>query len=149
MTARRVEGVQLQRAADEILTVKTDSWEANALNQSASIVYDLCDGTTTKAAMAAEIRRRTGLPADEEIVDLALAELVDAGLVALDAAAPRPATTRRALIRRLALSSAAAMMLPVVETILVPPVAAAQPSPVPSPTPISTLPPFRDPPTPV
>ena len=153
MTARRVEGVQLQRAADEILTVKTDTWEANALNQSATVVYDLCDGTTSKAEMAAEIRRHTGLPADEEIVDLALGELVDAGLVALTAEGPRPATTRRTLIRRLALSSAAAMMLPVVETVLVPSVAAGQPSPAPvptpTPTPVSTPTPFRDPPTPV
>src|SRR5262245_31653581 len=76
--------------------------------------------------MAAEIQRRTGLPADEEIVDLALAELVDAGLVVLDDPEPRSTVTRRSLIRRLSLSAAAMMMLPVVETILVPPQTAAQ-----------------------
>jgi hypothetical protein len=78
--------------------------------------------------MATEIYRRTGLRADE-IVDLALAELVDAGLVALDNPEPPPTITRRSLIRRLALSSVAARMLPVVETILRPPVEpATQPS---------------------
>jgi hypothetical protein len=124
MRARKVEGVQIEHAADEILALKAGSLEAHALNRSAAAVYQLCDGKTSKSEIAAEIRRRTGLPADAEIVDLALAELVDAGLVVLDDPAARPAITRRSLIRRLALTSMAAMMLPVVETVLVPPVEA-------------------------
>src|SRR5215831_8949179 len=118
MAARRVEGVAIERAADEILAVKTATSEAHALNQSAAVVYDLCDGKTSRSEMAAEIRRRTGLPADEEIVDLALAELTDAGLVVLDSPEPQAPATRRALLRRFALTAAAAAMLPVVETIL-------------------------------
>jgi Coenzyme PQQ synthesis protein D (PqqD) len=133
MKAKRVEGVQIERAADEILAVKTGSLEAHALNQSAAAVYELCGGETSKSEIAAEIRRRTGLPADDEIVDLALAELIDAGLVVLDDPEPRSTVTRRSLIRRLALTSVAAMMLPVVETILVPPAHAATPGAVPSP----------------
>jgi hypothetical protein len=130
MTARRVEGVHLEQASDEILVMKMATSEAHALNQSAAAVYELCDGKASKSEIAAEIRRRTGLPADEEIVDLALAELVDAGLVVLDDPEPRSTITRRSPIRRLALSSMAAMMLPVVETIVVPPVeAGAQASP--------------------
>jgi hypothetical protein len=121
MAARRVEGVQIERAADEILALKEGSLEAHAINQSAATIYDLCDGNTSKAEMAAEIHRRTGLPADEEIVDLALSELVETGLVMLDDPEPPPAVTRRALIRRLSLSSALALMLPVVETVVVPP----------------------------
>jgi hypothetical protein len=121
MTARRVEDVQIERAADELLVLKEGSLEAHALNQSAATVYDLCDGTTSKSEIAAEIHRLTGLPADEEIVDLALSELVETGLVVLDNPESRSAVTRRALIRRLALSSTLALMLPVVETIAVPP----------------------------
>jgi SAM-dependent methyltransferase len=131
MTARRVEGVQVEHAADEILVMRTATSEAHALNRSAAAVYDLCDRNTSKSEMVAEIHRRTGLPADDEIVDLALAELVDAGLVVLDDPEPRSNVTRRSLIRRLALSSGAARMLPVVETILVPPVdAGAPPTPI-------------------
>ena len=126
MVARRVEGVQIERTADEILAVKEGSLEAHAINQSAAAVYDLCDGNTSKSEMAAEIHRRTGLPADEEIVDLALSELVETGLVMLDDPESRSAGTRRALIRRLALSSTLALMLPVVETIVVPPAEAQQ-----------------------
>ena len=145
MAARRVEGVHLERAADEILVMKPGTLEAHALNQSAAVVYELCDGKTSKSDMAAEIRRRTGLPADEEIVDLALAELVDAGLVALDDPDPQSTITRRSLIRRLALSSVAAMMLPVVETILVPPVEAATPGAAPVPAPMIIPPPSAAP----
>jgi hypothetical protein len=157
MIARRVEGVHLEHAADEILVIKPGTLEAHALNQSAAAVYELCDGKTSKPEMAAAIRHRTGLPADEEIVDLALAELVDAGLVLLDNPEPPSTITRRSLIRRLALSSVAAMMLPVVETILVPPVEAATPSPAPVFAPIGIppvaaptgIPPFSTPtPTP-
>jgi len=124
MTATRVPGVHLEREADEILAVKLATSEAHALNQSAAVVYDLCDGKTSRAEMAAAIQRRTGLPADEGIVDLALAELTDAGLIVLDATEP-PGTTRRSLIRKFAMSAAAIAMLPIVETILVPPQMAA------------------------
>ena len=100
MAAKRVEGIHIERAADEILAVKTATSEAHALNQSAAVIFDLCDGTVSKYEMAARLQRRTGLPADEQIIDLALAELVDAGLITLDdpgatchryAALPHPA----------------------------------------------------------
>ena len=139
MVATRVEGVQIERTADEILAVKEGTLEAHAINQSAAVVYDLCDGNTSKSEMAAEIHRRTGLPADEEIVDLALSELVETGLVMLDDPESRSLGTRRALIRRLALSSTLALMLPVVETVVVPPAEAQgfmPPVRTPTPTPI-------------
>ena len=97
MVARRVEGVEIERVADEILVLKEGSLEAHAINQSAAAVYDLCDGNTSKVEMAGEIHRRTGLPVDEEIVDLALSELVETGLVMLDGPESRFAGTRRAL----------------------------------------------------
>ena len=135
MAARRVQNVQIERSADEILALKEASLEAHAINQSAATVYDLCDGNTSKSEMAAEIHRRTGLPADDEIVDLALAELVDAGLVVLDDPESQSSGTRRALIRRLALSSTLALMLPVVETVVVPAEALVNAPKSPSPTP--------------
>jgi hypothetical protein len=100
VVATRVEGFRIERTADEILAVKEGSLEAHAINQSAAAVYDLCDGNTSKSDMAAEIHRRTGLPADDEIVDLALSELVETGLVILDDSEPRSAVSRRALIRQ-------------------------------------------------
>jgi hypothetical protein len=104
MAARRVEGLQFERVADEILAVKPATLEAHALNQSAAAVFDLCDGKTSTADMAAAIQRRTGLPADEEIVELALAELADAGLILLDGPESPSTISRRSLVRRLSLS---------------------------------------------
>src|SRR5262249_20750716 len=125
MGARRVEGLQFERVADEILAVKPATLEAHALNQSAAAVFDLCDGKASKSEMAAEIQRRTGLPVDEEIVELALAELVDAGLVVLDGPESPPTISRRSLIRRLSLSAAAGHVLPAPRTAPLPPAAAA------------------------
>ena len=127
MTARRVVGLQVERVADEILAVRSGTLKAHSLNRSAAAVFDLCDGKASKSEMAAEIRRRTGLPADKEIVALALAELVDAGLVVVDDPEPPSTVSRRSFVRRLSLSAAAVMMPLVVETILVPPAAAQGP----------------------
>ena len=133
MAARQVEGLLIERPAGELLVLKPATNEAHALNETAAIVFDLCDGRTTRAAMVAEVSRRTGLPSDENIVDLALTELSDAGLITLDESA-RTGLPRRALIRKLALPVAAVALLPVVETILMPTLASSQsaaPTPVP------------------
>ena len=127
MGMKRVEGLLVERAAGEVLVMKTGTEEAHALNPAAGVVFDLCDGTTSKEEMALEIERRVGLPADIGIVDLALAELIDAGLIVAEPTEPVPNFTRRSLLRRLALPATAVAMLPIVETIIVP-LAAAQSS---------------------
>jgi len=138
MGTRRVEGLLIERTEGELLVLKQSTNEAHALNETAAIVFDLCDGTATRAAMAAEVARRTGLPADESIVDLALTELVESGLVVADDT-EHPIITRRSLIRRLALPVAAVAMLPIVDTILMPTSAAGAPAPAPGPAPSPAL----------
>ena len=140
MAARQVEGLLIERPAGELLVLKRSTNEAHALNETAAIVFDLCDGTTSRATMVAEVARRTGLPADESIVELALTELADAGLITLDESG-RPELTRRALIRKLALPVAGIALLPVVETILMPTVASGQSTPPPLTPPPLTPPP--------
>ena len=136
MAARQVEGLLIERPAGELLVLKPSTNEAHALNQTAAIVFDLCDGASTPAQMVAEVARRTGLPADQGIVELALTELSDAGLIILEESA-QPALSRRGLIRKLALPVAGIALLPVVETILMPTVASGQsgaPAPLPPPS---------------
>jgi len=142
MGAKRVEDLLSERVDGELLVIKRSTHEAHALNETAAIVFDLCDGSMSRAAMADEVARRTGLPADESVVDLALMDLVEAGLVTVDDEGPQ-SITRRTLIRRLALPAAAIALLPVVETVLLPARAAGQsaPTPSPSPTPSNTPPP--------
>ena len=148
MIARRVEGLVLERVEGELLVLRQSTDEVHALNETAAVVFELCDGATTRAAMAAEVARRTGLPADESIVDLALTELADAGLVILDDT-ERGDVTRRSLIRRLALPVAAVAMLPVVETVLMPSLSSGQPQLPPGPPPPPPPPPNPPPPPPL
>lgn len=138
MAAKRIEGLLAERVEGELLVARTATNEGHALNEAAAIVFEFCDGVTSRAAMAAEVARRTGLPLDEGIVDLALAELREAGLVEPDQEAD-PGVTRRSVIRRLALPVAAAALLPVVETILMPSSAAAAPSVITFVSTISTI----------
>jgi hypothetical protein len=65
MIARRVEGLVLERVEGELLVLRQSTHEVHALNETAALVFELCDGTTTRTAMAAEVARRTGLPTDE------------------------------------------------------------------------------------
>jgi hypothetical protein len=102
--------------------------EAHSLNATASLIFDLCDGVTTPAQMVAALRD-VGLPADTSIVNLALAELAEASLVAAGDQPRQPGVSRRTVIRRLGLSATAIAMLPVVETILVQPAAASTSGP--------------------
>src|SRR5262249_27766739 len=124
MVAKRFDGLKIERQSDEVLALKPGAAQAYALNQTAAIVFDLCDGEHSKLEIAKAIQHRTGLPADERVVDLALDGLVDAGLVALDGSAPRPSITRRALVRRLSVSAATMALLPVIQPILATPSAA-------------------------
>jgi PqqD family protein of HPr-rel-A system len=117
MGPRRVDDLTCEHVQGELLVYDHRTGETHALNEAAGAVFELCDGTTSRAAMAAELARRCGLPSDEAIVDLALADLEEAGLVVAPEGA-RQAVTRRALVRRLGLTAIVAAMLPVVETIL-------------------------------
>lgn len=124
---RRVEGLMFERVNRELLVYSPKTGESHALNEPAAIVFEHCEEPDSRGTMVAEIARRCGLPSDEAIVDLALADLTEAGLVQADDGAVLQAVTRRALVRRLALTVIAAAALPVVETVIMPTVAAAAP----------------------
>jgi PqqD family protein of HPr-rel-A system len=117
MGPRRVDDLVCERVQDELLVYRHPTGETHALNETAAIVFELCDGATSRASMAAEVARRSGLPEDEAIVDLALADLEEAGLVVASEGDRQP-VTRRALVRRLGLTAIAIAILPAVETIL-------------------------------
>ncbi len=132
MVAEWVEGLELvERLAGEILVRRPGDAESYTLNMTAAFVFDLCVRGYSKSEMATIIHDRSGLPADERVVDLALDQLVDAGLVVLDGPPP-VGMTARALMRQLSLSGATEALLPLVETVPVIPTATAGPQqPVP------------------
>lgn len=116
--ATQVDDLIVERCGSELVVFAPAAQEAHALNQTASLIFDLCDGVTTRAQMVTALQD-VGLPADTAIVNLAVTELAEASLVTLDDDPPQLGVSRRAVIRRLGLSATAIAMLPVVDTIFV------------------------------
>lgn len=138
----RVAGLLVERLESELIVFHPGSNEAHTLNETAAVIFDLCDGTTSRAEMAVALQA-AGLPAEAGVVDLTLAELSEASLVIDDDPGAETGLTRRALIRRLGMSAAAAAMLPVVETVFIQPAAAAVSPKPPGPGPTPPTPPPR------
>jgi hypothetical protein len=88
----------------------------HVLNPATAAVFELCDGRASREQMADAIAESTGLPTDVGIVDLALAELAEAGL--LNDRATSGAVSRRSVIGRLALGAAAVALLPAVVSVI-------------------------------
>lgn len=127
MTPTRVPEVLQQQVADELLVLAPGQHEAHALNASAALVFRLCDGRHDRGRIAESLHRHTGLPAAVPVVDLALAELHEAGLLQSELAPAAP--SRLALSRQLGLAPAQARLLPQVDTALLPAAGADGPKP--------------------
>jgi hypothetical protein len=120
----KTEGFRIRRTDDGGMLVFDERADVgHVLNPSVSVVYDLCDGTRSVADMARYVAAETGLPADEEIVVLALAQLREAGLLGeseettASLASVNTGLTRRSLIKRLAVGAGALTLLPAIDSI--------------------------------
>jgi hypothetical protein len=88
----------------------------HVLDPATAAVFELCDGLASREQMADAIAESTGLPTDVGIVDLALVELAEAGL--LSERASSGVVSRRVVIGRLALGAAAVALLPAVVSVI-------------------------------
>ena len=118
----------MQELDDELLVYDRERDVASRLNRSAAIVWRSSDGTRTVADLVAVLAEELGALADEDMVMVALDNLgknglLESGYEARDSTAVR--LTRRRFIRRVGVVGAAAMTLPVVHSLVVPPAAAA------------------------
>ncbi len=120
----KTRGFRVRRSDDGGLLVYDERADVgHVLNPTVAVVYDLCDGSMSVGDMAQRVASQTGLPADEEIVVLALAQLREAGI--LDEAEPTTAAlatvntglTRRSLLKRLAAGAGALALLPAIDSI--------------------------------
>ena len=131
MQPNKVEGLISEHVEHELLVFNPATAEGHALNGAAAAVFQMCDGGTDRAAMAAALAAGHGLPDDVAVVELALAELHDAGLVLVD---DLPVgLSRRSVIRKLGMSLVAAAALPVIETMFAGSAAAQHVQPAPAP----------------
>jgi hypothetical protein len=88
----------------------------HVLNPTSAAVFELADGTRSVPQIAQSLAERGELPADEEIVLLALQELDQAGLLELTGPSG-PKVSRRKLLSRLAMGAPAAALLPGIDSI--------------------------------
>lgn len=125
--ARRDAIVSEKLAAETILYDKA-SHCAHSLNQTVALVWQSADGRTSIDEIAGILHRDLGIPADRDVVLLALQELTSAGLLQEPAPAETGSAllTRRQVARRLALAGASAAMVPLVASVLAPTPAMAQ-----------------------
>jgi hypothetical protein len=123
----RTDQLVIQQTADETLVYDLERHKAHCLNRAASAVWSRCDGTTTVSEMAEILERDLGIPADEDVVRLALSQLQKARL--LDGPFQMPFVgsipARRVVIKRMGLVGAAALLLPVITSIVAPTAVAA------------------------
>src|SRR5689334_2284713 len=112
----RDEGLIVQELSDELLVYDLHRHRAHSLNRVATLVWRHCDGETTVSQMAALLRQELAAPADEEAIRIGLQRLGRAHL--LRERPPVPArtdrTSRRALLRRLAMAGGLAVVTSIV-----------------------------------
>jgi Coenzyme PQQ synthesis protein D (PqqD) len=113
----------------ELLVYDTDRHQAHTLNHSAALVWRHCDGQTAVATMAAQLKVELGLPAEEELVQLALSRLQQAHLLQGAVSSPPTGVSRRAVMRKLGIVGSLAALVPLVAS-LAAPAAAEVSSPV-------------------
>jgi hypothetical protein len=126
----REEGLLWRDLPDGLMVYDQERHEAHSLNQTAALVWRRCDGKTSVPELAAMLPQELNLPADEELIWLALQRLQKAHLLQhpLHRPAETAAISRREAIRKLGKVGAAAALVPLVTTIASPP-ASAQASP--------------------
>lgn len=122
----RKENLVVHEVARETLIYDLNTHKAHCLNRSAAIIWGLCDGKSSVSGIALSLPNYE-LPASEEVVLLALAQLEKASLLQATPAGRGRAysTTRRALLKRAAIVGAAGVLLPAVVSMVAPTAASA------------------------
>jgi hypothetical protein len=125
----RTDGLLTEEIDGELLVYDEEQDVACRLNASAAIVWRGCNGERTIADLVEILSEELGELADEDLVMVALDELVEHGLLLSgyeqrDASAAR--LSRRRFFQRVGIAGAAAMAVPIVYSMAAPTPAAAQ-----------------------
>jgi len=115
-----------QASGEDTLIYDLKSNKAICLNESAAIVWKLCDGKRTVSDIAVEVGKQMKSSVNEDFVLLALDQLNSDGLLAegFEQEARFIGLSRREIIRKIGIGSLVA--LPIVSSILAPNAIAAQ-----------------------
>jgi hypothetical protein len=124
----REDELLIEELEDELLVYDQRDDTAHRLNRTAALVWRHADGTRDVPDLVGMLETELGDVADEDLVRIALDDLADRGLVSGVPERPREDRrhSRRRFIRRVGTVGAAALVLPVVRSIVAPDPAAAQ-----------------------
>ena len=123
----RVNDVVVEESDDELLVYDQRHDLAHRLNRTAAVVYRHCDGQRSVEDLIEIVAREVDEVAVEDLVMIALDNLAEAGLLE-DQPAREPEETRhsrRRFIRKVGVVGSAALVLPVVHSIVAPTAAQA------------------------
>jgi hypothetical protein len=117
----RDEKLLVEELREETIVFDLERDKAHHLNRTAALIWRHCDGRTTVAELATGLRK-LDLPADEEVVWLALDRLEKAHLLRgrLERPADVESPTRRQVMRKLGMAGGLALLLPVVTSMVAP-----------------------------
>ena len=116
------ERLVVQQMGDETVIYDEQRNHIHRLNQTAAIVWRHCDGRRTAADLAQVAQDELGSPITEEMVWLALDRLEKGHLLQEKLVRPgaQGQVTRRQMLRKAALVGGAALLLPVVQSMVAP-----------------------------
>jgi hypothetical protein len=116
----RAEGLLVREMpGGELMVYDTERHEAHCLNRTAAVVWRHCAGQTNVADLVTLLRKQD-LPANEEMVWLALDRLAKARLLQGSTARPAEGISRRAAMRKLGRVAGIAALIPMVTSIAAP-----------------------------
>jgi len=113
-------GLQLNRLDEDLLVYDGKEDVVHLLNETTACVLQLLSaGTATQDEIEAELALRTGAEPSENIFSLAVDELRKASLLEDIGDNPEPLSdlTRRAMVRRMAFTGAAALLIPAITSL--------------------------------
>jgi hypothetical protein len=116
---RRDQGLLIERTSDETIVYDKARYNAHCLNRVSFLIWQHCDGQTSRTEMVELLRAELGLAADETTVGLILEQLAEANLLVEERPA-RPASAARRSRRQAARQLAAIGLAGVVISIVVP-----------------------------
>jgi hypothetical protein len=115
----RIQGLEANPVDDELVVYDSHSDHAHALNRVSAAVWKRCNGLTSPEAIAAAVSVELGQTMTVELVAMAVDQLEQAQLLEAVLAVPNqaPRLSRRQIARGVV---AAAILVPVVWTVLAP-----------------------------
>ncbi len=116
----RTQRLIIDKFPDEVLVYDLDRHKAHCLNQTAALVWNLCDGRATPRDIARRLQTELDQPFNEDLVWLALRQLNKIHLLEESFVWPAQPVgmSRREMVRRMGI--AAAVSVPLITSIVSP-----------------------------